>query len=389
MSWIEEYRTFFPAAQKCTYLDCAYDCGGSKLGRRATERYFDDWAEAAIENERGGPGRTRFFAVADETREMLGKMLGGVSGSQIAFSRNTNEGINVILQGFDFRQGENLVIHSLDHDSVIMPALNARQRRGVSLKIVETDKRVISAEDLMDAVDEHTRMMAVSHVQPATGYRIDMEKLGGFCRERGIYLVVDAIQSIGIQPFYAQRWGVDAVSGASYKWLGGINSMGFFYISERLARRVAPVYVAAGPYMDYVKDKNGFHLVCTDMSKARKFENSSLDNPGIYALHDGAAKLLEIGLDQIAMHVETLVLRLLKGLKKQGWNVMTPEDAGKRCSIVSVLPTDKETVFRHFRNHNIALSISGGTYIRFGIAPFTTWEDVDHVLAAAETCPVR
>lgn len=387
MSWVEEYRALFPAPRGCVYFDTSYDCGGSELGRAAVQRYFDDWAAAAVANERGGPGRARFFAVADETRALLGRLLGGADPAQICFTRNTNEGINLILQGFAFAPGENIVIHGFDHDSVVMPCLSARDNRGVRLRIVPPQGHYVSAEELIDACDENTRMIVTSHIQPATGYQIDLQKLGAFCRGRGIFLVVDAIQSLGMLPFDAPGWGVDAVSAAGYKWLGAVNSIGFLYLTEELARRVEPRYAAAGPYLDF--DPETFELLCTDPGKARKFENSSLDNPGIYALHDGVARLFDIGIDRIAAHAGALAARLVCGLRDLGYTVVTPEDPARRATIVSVLPQDKQAMFSFFRSRNIALSISHGTYLRFGVAPYNTDADVDAVLDAAEQCPLR
>ena len=387
MSWVEDYRALFDAPQRCVYFDTSYDCGGSSVGRAAVQRYFDDWADAAVENERGGPGRARFFRVADETRSYLATLLGGVDPAQICFTRNTNEGINIILQGFRFRPGENVVFHSFDHDSVVLPCLSARDCRGVPLKIVPAKGHCVTAEELIAACDEHTRMIVTSHVQPATGYCIDLKLLGDFCRSRGIFLVVDAIQSLGMMPFEAEKWGVDAVAAAGYKWLGAINSIGFLYLTGRLAREVAPCYAAAGPYVDF--DPETFELICTDPAKARKFENSSLDNPGIYALHDGVRKLLDIGVERIAEHAGRLTARLIEGLKALGYTVVTPADPKYRATIVSLLPGDKQAMFDFFRSKNIALSISHGRFLRFGVAPYNTDADVDAVLHAAGVCPLR
>ena len=105
--WNSELRSQFPVTGLCTYMDSAYDCGGSLIGKAAAARYFDEWAAAAAEAQRGGPGREVFFRVADETRNYVGQLLGGVPGRNIVITRNTNDGFNIIMQGYDFRPGDN------------------------------------------------------------------------------------------------------------------------------------------------------------------------------------------------------------------------------------------------------------------------------------------
>ena len=390
MEWWKEYRALFPAADACVYLDNAYDCGGSLLGRQAAARYFSDWEQAAVNNERGGPGRATLFKTIDETRERLAALVGGAGGDRIAFTRNTNEGINAILQGFDFKPGDNIITDAQEHESVLMPCLNAHRVRGVEVRIAPARKDgSVSIRELEDLADGRTRMILVSHIQSATGFRIDLEKLGGWCREHGIFLIVDAIQSLGICPFYADEWKVDAVSAAAYKGLAGVNSTAFTYYNPELLKHIWPVYTAAGPYMDVQEENGSFSLVCRDASKARKMENSSLDNVGIYVLHDSVGKLLEIGTDRIWSHVCRLYERMYDGLLALDYPIITPRGETEHGGILSLLPQDKDEMFSYFRSRGICLSISAGRFIRFSLAAFNTDEDVDALLRAASDCRIR
>lgn len=390
LDWLEAYRAEFPAVHACTYMDTAYDCGGSGIGRRAAERYFSDWARAAVRNERGGPGRASLFRVLDETRGLLGRLLGGVAPEQIAFTRNTNEGINAILQGFAFRDGDNIVTDAIEHESVLMPALNVQRTRGVACRIAgEPGMDAVPPQALMERCDGRTRLMLVSHVQSATGYRTDLGTLGRFCRERGIFLVVDAIQSLGQIPFDAKGWQVSAVAAAGYKGLAATNSVGFLYAEPALLERIWPVYTAAGPCMDVRRGSGGCELVCSDPQCARKLENSSLDNLGIYVLHDAVERLLEIGIERIWAHILPLYDRLRRGLAEEGFQVVTPAEEEGHGGVLSLRVSDLQAAFAHFRDSGIALSISAGRYLRFSIGAYTNDADLDAVLRAAARCPVR
>lgn len=390
LEWQEAYRREFPAVKQCVYLDTAYDCGGSEIGRRAAQRYFDDWARAAVDNERGGPGRETFFRLLDETRGMVGRLLGGVEAEQVAFVRNTNEGINALLQGFVFQPGDNIVTDALEHESVLMPALNAARLRGVECRVAGSRELAgVTPEQLMERCDGRTRMVLVSHIQSSTGYRIDLEALGAFCRGRGIFLVADAIQSLGQVPFRAREWQVDAVAAAGYKGLAAVNSVGFLYASPGLLRQVWPVYAAAGSCLEVEWRKGVPALACSDPGSARKLENSSLDNLGIYVLHDALDRLLDIGVPRIWAHIGGLYDRLYAGLRAEGFRIVTPGEPERHGGVLSLRVEELERAFQHFRAHNIALSISAGRYLRLSIGAYTNQTDIDAALQAAARCPVR
>ncbi|MBQ3375266.1 MAG: aminotransferase class V-fold PLP-dependent enzyme [Erysipelotrichaceae bacterium] len=381
----EEYRKLFYACNHCIYLDQAYDCGSTLFGIKAMEKYFNDWNKAAVNVERGGPGRLSHFKVADETRELLRKLVNAESGDLIAFTRNTNEGLNAILQGFEFEENDNIITAEIEHESVVMPALRVAETRGVEVRILPTreDERIL-AEELIALADENTRMILVSHVQSKNGYRIDLEKLGNICRERGIYLIVDAIQSLGLEPFDMQKWHVSAVNAAGYKGLNSVISIAFTAYDRELLKIVHPTYVAAGFCTDIIKTDEGWKLVCSDEENARKMENSSLDNPGIYVLHDALQIIFERGIENIHEDVMKLYDRMYSGLKQYGYPIITPENKSEHLGIISMRPSDPDKMFQFFRSKNIALSRSSKVYIRVSLGGFNNEDDADAFLKAVK-----
>lgn len=390
MEWWDLFRKQFPAAQQTVYLDNAYDCGGALFGRDAARRFFTDWEYAAIHNERGGPGRATLFRTMDETREMLTELIGGGSADRIAFTRNTNEGINAILQGFDFAEGDNIVTDGQEHESVLMPCLNAGVTRGIEVRIVPArEDGCVRIEELTALADGHTRLILVSHVQSATGYCLDLKRLGAWCRERGIFLVVDAIQSLGLLPFRAEEWQVDAVSAAAYKGLCAVNSTAFTWYHPELLKHVWPVFTAAGPYMDTERKDGAFSLVCKDETKARKMENSTVDALGVYVLHDALKEILNIGSEKIWQHIRVLYEEMYDGLLRLGYPIITPEAEGEHAGILSVKADHPREMFDYFRSRGICLSLSAGRFIRFSLGAFNNRGDIAKLLEAARDCPVR
>jgi selenocysteine lyase/cysteine desulfurase len=391
MAWHNELRSQFPVTGLCTYLDSAYDCGGSLIGKAAANRYFEDWAQAAATAKRGGPGREPFFKIADETREYIAELLGGVSPKNVTITKNTNEGFNIIMQGFAFQPGDNIVIFDREHSAIVAPCVNAAKSRGVNCKFAEMDSEFNpSIETLWEQVDDRTVMVFVSHVQSLTGCKIDLKELGGRCREKGIFLIVDAIQSVGLSSFRAQEWGVSAVSGGGYKGLGAFISIGYLYCCDALLEKVKPTFVANNYEKLILKYSNNIpELCCLDPLDASKFDNRSSDYLGTYVFHDSLKAILEVGTANIERHITALLSKLYEGLQQLGYNLITPEAAEKRCASLCMKTTHAKEIYQYFLDHNVISSCSGGQYIRMSLGAYNNEDDIDRALKAAADCPWR
>lgn len=390
MDWVNELRELFPVAKKTTFLDIAYENGGSTFVAAAAEQFVRHWSDVSPTIVKmGGAGKGEIVGVVAETRQLVADLLGGVSPKNVAFTKNTNEGISIILQGFPFRPGDNVVTDDQEHSSVLLPCLNL-QRRGVECRIaVSPDKVSVTPDLLWEHVDDRTRMIVVSHVQSSSGYRIDLEELARRCRENGIYLVVDAIQSLGFCPVDAKAWGVDAIASACYKGLLGIEGIGILYCDDKLLREVWPVFAAANACITIDRSDSPWKVSCNDPADARKLENSTLNFLGIYVLNEGLKRLLGIGIGAVYHHISSLVGILYEGLIDLGFEVATPQNAERRCHSLSIKMSDVHQGYRYFQDQGVFLSLSGGRFVRMSIAPFTTEEDIRTVLAIARDCPVR
>ncbi len=390
MDWVKELREQFSVTNKTTFLDIAYENGGPTYVAAAAEqfvRHSSDVSPTVV--KAGGAGKGEVIRVVAETRKLVADLLGGVNPKNIAFTKNTNEGISIILQGFPFHPGDNVVTDDQEHLSVLLPCLNL-QRSGVECRIaVSPDALSVTPHMLWEHVDDRTRMIVVSHVQSSSGYRLDIEELARRCRDRGVYLVVDAIQSLGFCPVDAKAWGVDAVASACYKGMLAIEGVGFLYCGDKLLQEVWPVFAAANACITIDKNGSRWEVACSDPTDARKLENSTLNFLGIYVLNAGLKSILGIGMNAIYGHISRLVEVLYEGLTALGFSVVTPADSERRCHSLSIKISDVQKAYQYFQDRGIFLSLSGGRFVRMSIAPFTTEEDIRHALAVARDCPVR
>ncbi len=383
LSWVERLRSQFPVAERTAYLDAAYDTGGALFMRRAAEWFFDQWPRAAAEMQRGGPGRQCFFDMQDRVRRDIGLLLGGVSAEHICFTKNTNEGVNALLLGFDYRPGDNIVLFENDFPSLVAPAIQAARLRGVECRLVKPSRPYVHAvEDLIEQIDNHTRIVAVSHVQSSTGYRADLGKLGRVCRQKGIFLIADATQSVGIAPLAPEDWGVSALSAASYKGMMGGISSAFLYACPELMERVEPIFVSYGDCVNPVVQDGVGKIEITRPAAARKLESGTVDALGVCVMGSGIRTILDIGQEEIWRHISKLYELLYDGLAALGYPIITPRDPAHRSSILAVdAGDDKVRLYAHFQQNGVALSAS--RYLRFGIPAFALERDIYAALDAA------
>ena len=388
-AWVEALRKEFPATAGCAYLDGAYDMGGADYMKAAANWFFDAWGQAALALERGGPGRARFFAMADETRKSICTLLDSGDLSNICFTHNTNEGINMAVMGFAYAPGDNIITFQDDFPSVVGPCLNAARLRGVEVRCAKTEVPGVDDIDaLMALTDANTRLIVISHVRSATGYMVDLERLGSLCRERGIFLIVDATQSLGSTPIYPEAWGVDGLSAAGYKCLLGGISSAFFYCSKALAEKITPVFVSYNDYTAICPDGEGCSLTLKDGGDIRKLESGTIDVLGIAILQQGINRILNIGVKEIRAHISGLYERLYRGLEALGYEIVTPFDPRNRSAVLAVrIHQDQSAIYEHFKNNGVALSSS--RHLRFGIPAFATEQDIDRALAVAAATEIR
>lgn len=390
MDWLEEFRGQFPATELCTYMDAAYDCSGALFAKKAAMEYFDVWHRAAAAGERGGPGRASFFVAEAGAKRNIAQLLGGVDPKHIALTKNTNEGFNILLHGFDFHKGDNVVLLDREYSSVVLPCLRAEDLGRVECRFAKLpEDRRISPDLLWDLVDEHTRMILVSHVQSSTGFKTDLAELGRRCREKGIFLVVDAIQSIGLQPLDIPGWNVDAVCAASYKGLCGFISTGFLYCSPELLKHIQPVFVAESNYVTYNRETERPLYISSDADDAARLENPSNDLLGSFILNQTTEQILRIGVDRIHEKISRQFEMLYKGLRELSFDIVTPFEAAHRCASLAVRSDDCVEIVEYFKSKNVIISKSGKGLARFSIGAFTSDGDIQTTLDAARDCPFR
>jgi len=372
---MDQLRALFPVYETKTYLEAAFHNGGCTAAKAGMDAYFETAFSGVLD------GKRQWTEQTEATRRLANALVGGISPRNITFTKNTIEGLNLIAQAFPWQPGDNILLNDQEHTSNLMPWL-ALKAKGVEIRMVRAEHYALPVDSFAAQIDDHTRMIAVSHVQAPTGYTVDLGALGRLCRERGIFLVVDAIQSLGILPFHAEAWGIAAVAAGGHKGLLAVPGIGILYTAPALLEKLNPAHV--GSAAAWTIDRERWENLCTDPFDGRKLEQSNLNYPGIYALHSGLSLLAEVGIDRICAHVTALADKLYHGLKAIGFCIVTPEDPDRRAGIVSISVPDPDHMKAWMAQHGIAVSRMDAGFVRLSLGAASNAQDVDRALAAAK-----
>lgn len=180
--------------------------------RNAYRSFMDDYV-----SNFGDGVVPKAWGLVENARPALAKLIHAAQPHEIAFVKNTSEGISAIANGFPFAPGDNVVLADQEHGSLLYPWINVHEQKGVDLHVVKSVDGEIPFADMVAAMDTHTRILAVSAVQFSTGFAADLMALGAECHRRGIVFVVDGIQALGRLNIDVQACHIDYLAGGSNK----------------------------------------------------------------------------------------------------------------------------------------------------------------------------
>lgn len=231
-----DFRAEFPVTENLVFLNHA---NVAPLSRRARDR-LQEWANDVTAS--GDKNIDRWFDEIEEVRRTASRLIHAGSHEEVAFLKNTSEGISLVAEGFPWKAGDNIVILEGEYPSNVYPWMHLRSR-GVQLRTIPCEGGRFRIADIAKTADSRTRMVSVSFVHFSTGYRADIGAIGACCRSRGIDLFVDAIQGLGAIPIDVKKMAIDYLSANSHKWLLSPQGAAVFFIDESKIEKIRPVSI--------------------------------------------------------------------------------------------------------------------------------------------------
>ena len=364
-------REQFPIARRYAYLDHAAIAPMAVPVQRAIADYMERQQNEPFE-EKG------WAALRADVRSRIAELL-GTTPEHITFTRNTTAGLSLVAAGLSFRPGENVVCVQGEFPANVYPWMGLK-RKGVELRFYEPTDGRIDVGGLLKMCDSRTRVVAISWVQFANGFRSDLVSLGSELRSRETFLVVDAMQAVGHLATDLGRLPVDLLAAAAPKWMLGPLGIGFAYVSERLFPRLWPPSIGVE---SVVQDHEYFRYELCLKPDARRFEDSGPNLAGLSGLNAAVDLLLQAGPAQIEARVLQLADSLREDLRRRGHRLLLEPAPRERSGIVSFRHRSEPaaTVAARLREAGVITSLRGD-FVRASPHFYNNEDDLGRLLEA-------
>lgn len=333
-----------------------------------------------LDSDPSSINRKKFSELQEKTRIGLADYL-GANPDEIAITRNTSEGNNMVINGLTFKPGDEVVIWDENHPTANIAWDVRAERYGFTVKRVKVPGKFNSAQELINpfqaALTRHTRLMCFSHVSNLSGIALPAKEICSMAHERGVLTHIDGAQTFGSQVIDLHDIGCDFYTGSSHKWFIGPKEVGVLYVRKERIEGLWPTIVGIG-YQGALK------------KGAQKFETlGQRDNSRIAAMGKTVEFHNTIGKARIEARIRTLASGFKNELKKRILKVKfyTPLEPELSLGVVVFgapgieLSKALDTLYH---THNIGCAVFGGDLAGIRMCPhiYNTREEMDMAVYA-------
>jgi cysteine desulfurase / selenocysteine lyase len=365
----DELRKLFPITERTVYLNNAAVAPPPTPTIDAIQAQLKDVAENGSANYRS------WVATKSRARKLAADLI-GARPEQIAFMRNTSDGLSTVANGLKWRAGDNVVTFRHEFPSNIYPWLRLREAYGVEVRMCDERDGRIDLDGMIGLIDGRTRVVAISQVQYASGFRADLERLGRAARVHDALLVVDVIQGMGVVPTNVDTDLIDVAAAAGHKWLLTPEGVGILYLSDRARERIEPTLVGWISVLD-PEDYDNFDQSWNRGALA--WETGTGPAALIHGLEVSLRLLTDTGTERIASYLGELTDDLCEKLDRSKYELVSSRLAGEKSQIVCIRSKDglsPMALYSHLRQRAIITAPRGD---RLRIAPhfYNTPAEID------------
>jgi len=370
LAWREE----FPILKTSTYL-ISNSLGAMPRGvEGALQDYAHTWATRGVR-----AWDEVWWEMAYKLADLLAPILGADPGT-ISLHQNVTQTQAVIASCFRF-EGPRRKVVLIDKE---FPSIQyfwfAQQNLGLEIELVHTEEDPLCASTgkLLEAIDERTVLVPMSHVLFKSGCVQNVEAIVERAHRVGAHVVLDAYQSAGVMPVEARRWKVDFMVGGVLKWLCGGPGVAYLYTRPDLAQSLKPALTGWLAQPQPFEFRVGPGEYRTD---AYRFANGTPAVPGFYAARPGMEIIREVGVERIRERSLILTRRLIGAAHEHGWRIGTPEaDAQRGGTITLDVPRGPE-VLEELLRREVIVDYRPGAGIRLSPHFYSTEDEIDHAIA--------
>lgn len=371
---LAEIRELFPIVKDYTFLNSASMAPLPTPSATAVSQFVAELSSMAY------LGMEKWIETIGATRKKAATLI-GAKPNEIAFIRNTSDGVSLVASGLDLKRGDEVIINDLEFPSNVYPWLNL-MRKGVVVKTVKSEGGRVTEDMIAIKVTSRTKVIAISTVQYSSGYRADLSAIGALAREANAWFFVDAIQSLGLIPLDVKEHNIDFLACGGHKWLCAPEGIGIFYVDEKNLDALTPTRVGWHSVVNAIDFGN---IDFTLKPDAERFEEGTANRAGIFGLLASLETVTAHGVSNNFAHVLGLNDRLYQGLEKAGCEILSPVESDKERSGITIFSTgsdEKNRLLSKKLNAANILVIHRGAGIRVSPHFFNNNDDIDRLIKA-------
>jgi kynureninase len=370
------FRPEFPILERTTYM-ISNSLGAMPRGVYDSVRsYCDLWASRGVrawENE--------WWMMAREVGDAIGVLMNAAPGS-VSLQLNVTGCQAVIASCFEFSGKRNKIVYSDMNFPSIMYFWEAQRSRGARVHMVRTDDGIhVPTERLLDAIDEETLLVPISHVVFRSSFIKDVKAITEKAHRVGAHVVMDCFQSLGNVPVDVQALNVDFAVGGVLKWLCGGPGTSYIYVRPDLAKKLEPKLTG------WFAHENPFAFEIGENKYGEmpfRFMQGTSNVPGFYTALPGLKIIREAGVERIREKSKKMTARLIELADQRGWRVNAPRDPEQRGGTVAIdMPNSKE-VCQELLRRDVLVDYRPRAGVRFSPHFYNTIEEIDRAIATVD-----
>lgn len=330
----------WPVLETMTFLDAACVSFAPQRTVKAVKAFAD--MTAVQEEANSSAHHIAMDSLRHKAYDEAAKLL-NADPEEIALVESTSHGLNIAAQGIELQDGDNIITTNLEFIQVALPWCVMRKDKNIDIRVCKTEDNRFTAKDFAALVDDKTKLIVMSTLEWCNGWQTDLKELGDYCKEKGVYLVVDAVQQLGVTKIDTKACHIDILTAGGHKWLNSPYGTGVLYVNKETLPKLKQSYAG---YLNTTVPEGGWGAYWenpaapsvnnwTFDNTARKFEIGGTSNyTGAIALGESLALVNEIGIEKIEKRVREIAVYCMDRIEEIGGTLITHRDPGHFGGIV-------------------------------------------------------
>ena len=370
------FRSEFPILARTNYMISNSLGAMPRAVYDALHGYADTWATRGVR-----AWEERWWMLALDVGNELGALMNAPENS-VSTHQNVTTCQAVVASCFDFSGKRNKVVYSDLNFPSVMYFWEAQRQYGAQVHMVKTDDGIhVPTERLLNAIDEQTLIVPVSHVIFRSAYINDAKAIIDKAHKVGAHVVLDTFQSLGTVPVDVTALNVDFACGGVLKWLCGGPGVAYLYVRPNLGKKLEPKLTGWFAHQESMAFETG-PIRYTE--PPFRFMNGTTHIPALEACRPGLKIIHEAGVANIRAKSQRQTARLIELADQHGWRINSPRDPEKRGGTVSIDMPDSQQVCRDLLARDVIVDWRPRAGVRFSPHFYNTDEEVELAIAAVE-----